>query len=194
MRFAAIALVTVAAGLVGYGCSSNGSGPSCTLDSGCPDSDQICQFTLGDCSGNGTCVSSTDACDNVTTEVCSCGGTTGMAPCSNLAFDEPTRSKGACSIATGGSCTSDDDCDPAALCSFQIADGCNAAGTCVLADLSCTDPSPEPVACGCDGVTMIGLACMYGDGGAPLPVGMLGACPGSVSDAGGILFGDGSSE
>ena len=45
-----------------------------------------------------------------------------------------------------------------------------------------------------DGVTMSGLACTYGDGGAPLPVGTLGACPGSVTDAGGILFGDGSGE
>jgi len=192
MRFIAIAALAALAGLIAWGCNS--SGASCTLASGCADSSQICQFALGDCSGNGTCVSSTPSCDNVATQVCSCAGVNEMAPCSNLEFSEPIRSTGACPIATGGTCQSDDDCSPAALCSFQVAAGCAATGTCVAADLACDDPSPEPLACGCDGVTLIGLACMYGDGGAPLPVGMLGACPGAVTDAGGILFGDGSGE
>jgi hypothetical protein len=192
MRYAAFGMVAALAGLVAYGCKS--SDPSCTLASGCPDSDQVCQFALGDCSGNGTCVTSTPSCDNVVTQVCTCAGVTDMVACSNLEFEEPTRSMGECPIATGTTCQSNDDCDPAALCSFPISGGCNATGTCVAADEACTDPSPEPLACACDGVTMIGLACTYGDGGAPLPVGTLGACPGSVTDAGGILFGDGSGE
>jgi hypothetical protein len=192
MRFVAFAMLAALAGSVTYGCESDGA--TCTLATGCANADQICQFALGDCSGNGTCVASTPSCDNVATQVCSCGGVNEMAPCSNLAFSEPIRSTGNCPIATGGACQSDDDCDPAALCSFEISAGCSAAGTCILPDSACTDPSTEPLACGCDGVTMIGLACMYGDGGAPLPVGMLGACPGSVTDAGGILSGDGSTE
>jgi hypothetical protein len=179
--------VASVAAVLGYGCSSGGDGPTCSLASGCPDADQICQFTLGDCSGNGTCVSSTRACDDVATEVCTCGGISEMASCSNLAFEEPTRAKGVCPIATGGVCRSDDDCAPAALCAFPIAGGCGVTGTCVLALESCTDPTPEPEACACDGVTPIGLACIYGVGAAPLPVGTLGPCPGTTTDAGGDL-------
>jgi hypothetical protein len=93
-------------------------------------------------------------------------------------------------IQTGNPCNGPSDCDPAALCAFPIADGCNAKGVCVADSPPCT--APPAIACACDG-TPIGLSCIYGPGRAAAPLKSMSPCgspDGGASDAAADASGD----
>ena len=66
----------------------------------------------------------------------------------------------------GSACSTSDDC-VGTLCAWPIDGGCNARGTCVTEDLTCTIDGP--LLCACDG-NPVKLGCIYGQGNAPAPL------------------------
>jgi hypothetical protein len=79
----------------------------------------------------------------------------------------------------GAPCQLTSDCaNELLLCGYPIDAGCAAQGICVPEDLSCTKDGPT--VCGCDGITPVGMACIYGPGYAAVPV--PGTTPGCMPD------------
>jgi hypothetical protein len=76
--------------------------------------------------------------------------------------------------AASSSCTTDRDCEPDAICGFEIADKCTAKGACFVTELvTCNSLSPG---CACDG-TSVNLVCNgLPTGYARAPVSHAGAC------------------
>jgi hypothetical protein len=89
--------------------------------------------------------------------------------------DQPPTDAGALE---GGPCVVTGDCVAGLLCGYPIEAGCAAQGVCVPEDLTC--PVDGPVVCACDGVSPVGLACIYGPGYAvePIPGTTPGCMPG----------------
>ncbi len=89
--------------------------------------------------------------------------------------NEPVADAGA---PDGAACVLTTDCVPGLLCGYPIEAGCAAQGVCVPEYLTC--PVDGPIVCGCDGVTPVGLACIYGPGYAAVPV--PGTTPGCMPE------------
>ena len=99
---------------------------------------------------------------------CSGGGRTGLD-------DAP-------SVSPGGICAHDSDCGAGVVCGFKVGDGCQAAGTCVVAAARSASCDAVIPGCGCDGSGVSLLCNGYPDGYAGRPVAHPGACD---TDAGG---------
>lgn len=171
VAFAALVLAGI-----GRGCGSS----TCAAQGDCGPS-QVCSFTPGDCSGNGTCQSFT-ACQTEASQACACDGTTTVdVPCGFPGAPVPAKAGVACPIPSGTPCSVPEDCDPRALCAFAAGQGCQAQGICVVADVACS--VDNPTACGCDG-TSVGGSCIYGQGYYAAPIASVGACPGPDGGSG----------
>jgi hypothetical protein len=87
---------------------------------------------------------------------------------------DPYKRDAAAGDASGRFCTADRDCPAAFRCSYAVASGCSAAGSCQLFDpTKCV----ETTACNCAGSTI--TYCLAA-GLAPMAVSGLGACDGGT--------------
>lgn len=87
---------------------------------------------------------------------------------------DPFGKKDASGDAAGRFCVADRDCPAAFRCTYPVASGCSASGTCQGFD---STKCVETTACGCNNVTL--EYCLV-PGSAPAAVSALGACDGGV--------------
>ena len=87
---------------------------------------------------------------------------------------DPFGKKDASGDAAGRFCVADRDCPAAFRCTYPVASGCSASGTCQGFD---STKCVQTTACGCNNVTL--EYCLV-PGSAPAAVAALGACDGGV--------------
>ncbi len=172
---------------------SGGDGGGCATNADCG-TGKMCGFKTADsCSATGTCFDApgpgTAMCEAYEAG-CACDGTEINLACNGYPSgyaSQPVLHTGACASAVDAAagCTADTDCGDGKMCAFKIADGCSAAGTCLVR------PAPGPVcnayspACTCNGTEINVICTIYPSGYASQPVAHSGACTSVTSDAGG---------